>query len=82
MTRVVFETGAVGYIHSHFHAQLKYAESGEFDALVDGVEKRRRAGDSVYLDPNVVHGVVCREAGVLLDMFSQARERVLKEIKA
>jgi quercetin dioxygenase-like cupin family protein len=44
--------------------------------------KNARAGDSVYIEPNVVHGVVCREAGVLLDIFRPAREDFLEERKA
>jgi len=35
--------------------------------------------DSVCIEPNVVDGVVCREAGVLLDIFSPAREDLLDE---
>ena len=79
MARVEFDAGAVGEIHSHPHSQVSYVESGEFDVHIDGVEKRLGPGDSFYIDPNVKHGAVCRKAGVLLDVFSPAREDFLSE---
>lgn len=47
-----------------------------------GSKKRLRAGDSVYTESNVVHRVVCHEAGVSLDIFSPAREGLLEQRKA
>lgn len=79
MARVEFDDGAVGYIHSHPHAQVSYVESGEFDVHIDGVEKRLGPGDSFYVQPNLEHGAVCRKAGVLLDVFSPARQDFLDE---
>ena len=81
MARVEFDAGAVGEIHSHPHSQVSYVESGEFDVHIDGVEKRLGPGDSFYIDPNVKHGAVCRKAGVLLDVFSPAREDFLSELQ-
>lgn len=82
MVRVEFEEGAVGYTHSHFHSQASYVESGEFDVFIDGVEKRLGPGDSFYIQPNLDHGAICRKAGVLLDVFSPAREDFLGEGEA
>lgn len=79
MVRVFFEEGAVGYVHSHIHSQASYVESGEFDVIIDGVEKRLGPGDSFYVRPNLEHGAVCRKAGVLLDVFSPVREDFLEE---
>lgn len=79
MVKVEFEAGAVGYVHSHPHSQASYVESGEFDVIVDGVEKRLGPGDSFYIHPNLEHGAVCRKAGVLLDVFSPVREDFLNE---
>lgn len=75
--RVEFDVGAVGAVHSHAHSQVSYVESGEFDVFIDGVEKRLGPGDSFYIQPNLQHGAVCRKAGVLLDVFSPAREDFL-----
>lgn len=77
--KVEFEVGAVGEVHSHNHSQVSYVESGEFDVYIDGVEKRLGPGDSFYIEPNLDHGAVCREAGVLLDVFSPVREDFLNE---
>lgn len=79
MVRVEFEVGAVGYVHSHPHSQASYVESGEFDVIIDGVEKRVGPGDSFFVNPNLDHGAVCRKAGVLLDVFSPVREDFLNE---
>ncbi len=77
VARVTFEEGAEGYVHAHPHCQVSYVESGEFDVYIDGVEKRLGRGDSFYVQPNLDHGAVCRKAGVLLDVFSPAREDFL-----
>lgn len=79
VVRVAFDEGAEGYVHSHEHAQVSYVESGEFDVFVDGVEKRLGPGDSFYIQPNLDHGAVCRKAGVLIDVFSPAREDFLEQ---
>lgn len=77
VARVTFDEGAIGYRHTHPHAQVSYVESGEFDVYIDGVEKRLGPGDSFYVQPNLDHGAVCRKDGVLLDVFSPAREDFL-----
>lgn len=79
VVRVAFDEGAEGYVHAHEHAQVSYVESGEFDVMVNGVEKRLGPGDSFYIRPNLDHGAVCRKAGVLLDVFSPVREDFLNE---
>ena len=44
-----------------------------------GKEKKvLRAGDGYYVAPNMPHGCVCLEAGVLIDTFSPMREDFLK----
>ena len=82
VVRVTFDEGAQGYVHAHHHAQVSYVESGEFDVVIDGVEKRLGPGDSFYVSPNLDHGAVCRKAGVLLDVFSPAREDFLHGVEA
>jgi len=79
MARVWFEEEAIGYVHDHYHSQVSYVESGEFDVNVDNEIKRLKAGDSFYIPPNVSHGAVCKKAGVLLDVFSPAREDFLAD---
>ena len=79
VVRVEFEKGAEGYIHAHPHSQVSYVESGEFDVFIDGEKRRLGPGDSFCVQPHVDHGAVCRESGVLLDVFNPAREDFLGE---
>lgn len=69
-----FDTGAVGPLHHHPHTQITYVVSGVFEFEIDGVVKTVRAGDSMLKSSNVPHGCTCREAGVLLDLFTPMRE--------
>ena len=80
MARVEFEEGAVGTVHSHPHSQVTYVESGEFDVYIDGEERRLGPGDGFFVEPNLDHGAVCRKAGVLVDVFSPAREDFLDDV--
>jgi quercetin dioxygenase-like cupin family protein len=77
MVKVWFDRGAVGYRHAHEHSQVTYVESGVFEFTVGDESKRLETGDSVYIAPNISHGATCQEAGVLLDVFSPAREDFL-----
>ncbi|QJX48002.1 cupin domain-containing protein [Hymenobacter taeanensis] len=74
LVKVAFETGAVGAPHRHVHAQITYVESGVFRCLVGEEERVLRAGEGFHAPSNLWHGVVCEEAGVLLDSFSPMRE--------
>ena len=76
--RLWFASGSAGDIHDHFHSQTSYIESGLFVAHVDGEDWKVGPGDSVYIPPNVRHGVTCIEAGSLIDSFSPARQDFLK----
>ncbi len=78
MAKVYFESGSEGYLHHHIHSQVTYVESGEFDVTVGGETKTMVAGDCYYMAPNVEHGAVCKQAGVLIDVFSPAREDFLE----
>lgn len=69
-----FEQGAVGALHSHPHTQITYIVSGEFEFSIDGETRLVRQGDTLLKENGVVHGCVCKKAGVLLDVFSPMRE--------
>lgn len=79
LVRVRFEAGAVGAPHHHPQAQTTYVESGTFRCRVGAQELVLKAGEGFYAAPHVVHGVVCEEAGVLLDSFSPLRTDFLNE---
>lgn len=77
MVKVKFEQGAIGVLHQHHHTQISYVESGVFEASIAGEQKTLQQGDGFYVPPNAEHGVVCKEAGILVDVFSPHREDFL-----
>ena len=78
IVKVDFETGAVGSLHHHYHSQISHVEKGVFEVQINGNKKILKAGDAFIVPPNVVHGAVCLEAGVLIDVFSPMREDFIK----
>ncbi len=79
MVRVKFEKDAVGDLHQHFHSQVTYCESGKFQFTIDGEKHFVEAGDGLYVAPDLEHGCLCLHPGVLIDVFSPAREDFLVE---
>lgn len=77
LVRVTFTEGAVGALHSHPHRQVTYVESGVFEVTIDGRTHTIGAGDCYFVPPDVRHGAVALEAGVLIDVFTPAREDFL-----
>jgi len=78
LVKVRFETGGIGVLHSHPHSQITQVESGRFEIEIDGQKKLLKGGDAYYIPPDVLHGAVCIEAGVLIDVFSPMREDFIK----
>jgi len=74
---VTFETGTVAAMHSHPHEQITYVVSGRFEFTVGDRTYTVGPGDSLYKEPNIVHGATCLEAGTLIDMFTPHREDFL-----
>lgn len=74
LVKVRFETGGEGYKHEHYHSQVTYVESGEFEFSIGDETKVVKGGDSVYIPPHVLHGAICTKEGVLIDVFSPIRE--------
>lgn len=72
-----FDAGAVGALHSHPHTQVSYVAEGTFDVTVDGTTQRLAAGSSFIVAPNLVHGVVALEKGLLIDTFTPRRDEFL-----
>ncbi len=77
LVKVMFEKGAVGALHHHPHVQLSYVASGAFEMTIDGHTELLYAGDVYYVPPNLVHGALCKEPGVLIDIFHPEREDFL-----
>lgn len=74
---VRFDKGAVGTMHNHPHEQLTYVLSGVFEFTIGDETKIVKAGDTMYKEPNIEHGCVCLEAGVLIDNFTPMRKDFL-----
>jgi quercetin dioxygenase-like cupin family protein len=74
IVKVEFEKGGIGTLHRHYHSQITHVESGMFEVQINGEKKVLAPGDAFYIPPNVEHGCVCLEGGVLIDVFSPMRE--------
>jgi len=79
LVKVAFEKGGIGALHEHYHSQISHVESGVFEITIDGEKQVLKAGDAYYIRPHVVHGALCLEAGVLVDVFSPYREDFVRE---
>lgn len=74
VVKVMFEKGGIGSVHQHHHSQITHVESGVFEVEIGKEKKVLKAGDAFYIPPDTMHGAVCLEAGVLIDVFSPMRE--------
>ncbi len=81
IVEVEFKKNGVGQLHKHIHEQATYVVSGKFEFEIGGVKKIIEQGDSIYLEPNVLHGCVCLEDGMLLDTFTPQREDFIEKEK-
>lgn len=77
LVKAKFDKGAVGALHEHHHSQVTYVESGVFEMTIGDEKKIIRKGDGYYVPPHVIHGCVCLEPGLLIDVFSPLREDFL-----
>ncbi len=78
LVKVLFDEGGIGYKHEHYHSQVTYVESGEFEFSIGNETKIVKGGDSVYIPPHVLHGAICLKTGILIDVFSPIREDFMK----
>lgn len=74
LVKVHFDKGGVGVMHEHYHSQVTYVESGTFELTIGDETRTMKAGDSFYIPPHVMHGAICVDSGVLIDVFSPIRE--------
>lgn len=82
LVKVNFDEGGIGYKHEHYHSQVTYVASGEFEFSIGDETKIVKEGDSVYIPPNVLHGAICKKGGILIDVFSPIREDFMVPKKA
>lgn len=77
MVCVRFTLGAIGTLHHHVHRQITYVESGSFEVEIDGTKSILNKGDCFFVTPDLEHGVVALEQGMLVDIFTPCREDFL-----
>lgn len=74
-----FEKGAEGALHKHPHEQVGYIVSGSLIYKEEGREDQvLKVGDSYYVPPDTIHGVITLEETVLLDVFTPMRDDFIK----
>lgn len=78
MVNVKFEEGAIGPLHNHHHIQVTHIADGAFEVTIEEEIRILKKGDSFYIPSNKIHGVVCLEEGILIDVFSPMREDFIK----
>jgi len=79
MVEVTFRKEAVGEIHAHMHEQVSYIHAGSFRFHLDGKEQVLNTGDSVYVGPDLKHGVTALEQpSIIVDIFCPQRQDFLK----
>ena len=78
LVKVAFEKGGIGATHKHPHLQISYVASGIFAITVDGEMKTLKEGDVYFIPSNLLHGAVCLEDGILIDVFNPMREDFVK----
>ncbi len=81
MVKINLEKGAIGAKHQHPHSQVSYVVSGKFEMTIGDQVEIISAGDGYYVEPNVIHGCVCLEAGILIDVFTPIREDFYETIQ-
>lgn len=74
LVKVAFEKGGIGAVHKHPHLQISYIARGAFEITIDGETKLLKEGDVYFVPSDVLHGAVCIEEGVLVDVFNPMRE--------
>ncbi len=78
MVEVTFKKGSVGTVHTHPHEQVSYISKGSFEFNLDGDKQVIKTGDSVYIPPNIPHGVTAlEEDSIIVDVFTPQREDFL-----
>lgn len=74
MVKVEFlKAGAIGTVHTHPHVQNSIVASGKFEVTIGDQKTVLGVGDGYFVDPNIPHGVVCLEPGMLIDAFTPYR---------
>lgn len=72
-----FEAGAVGALHCHPHTQITYVLKGVFEFTIGEETHLVKKGDTLLKQNGIEHGCICKEKGILLDIFTPMRKDFL-----
>ena len=79
MVKVDCKKGGIGALHKHPHSQVTFLAKGVFEVQIGEEKKILKEGDCFYIPPDVIHGAVTLEDGLLIDVFSPMREDFLNK---
>lgn len=80
MVEVTFAKNAIGAEHTHIHEQISYVANGSFEFNLNGDRKVIKKGDTIYIEPNILHGLVSLENNsIIVDIFNPQREDFIAE---
>ena len=79
VTHMHFAAGAVGASHAHPHEQLSIVLRGEIEFTLGEERKVLKAGESISIPGNIVHGVVALTETELLDVFTPRRTDLMEK---
>ena len=74
LVKVAFKQGGIGTMHQHPHLQISYVARGVFEVTIGDQTRNLKEGDVYFVPSNVLHGAVCLEEGLLIDVFNPMRE--------
>lgn len=77
IVKVRFAKDAIGAMHTHPHTQGCFVAEGRFELHMNSTKYILEKGDTFLVEPNTPHGVVCLEAGMLVDIFTPKRDDFL-----
>lgn len=77
LVKVAFKKDGIGALHHHPHLQISYVAKGKFEVNIGEQTKLLQEGDVYFVPSDAVHGVVCVEDGLLIDVFNPCREDFL-----
>lgn len=78
IVKVKFERGSIGTLHTHPHTQGCYVAEGRFEVEIGTQKHILEKGDTFLAESGIPHGVICLEAGMLIDIFTPKRDDFLK----
>ena len=73
LARFVLKKGCIVARHQHVNEQLAFVMEGSMKFALDGREIVLRAGESLWIPPNVPHSAEALEDTVDIDVFSPPR---------